>query len=70
MNKALFKFYMIQKGDSAETLAEALNMHVITLYDKIKGAAPFKSPEMAAIVKRWNLTGDEIKDIFFNAKSA
>ena len=70
MNKALFKCYMSMKGDSVEALAEALNIHTVTLYDKIKGVKPFKSPEMNAIVKRWNLTGDEIKDIFFNAESA
>ena len=70
MNKALFKCHMSLNGDSVESLAEALNIHPVTLYDKINRVAPFKSPEMESIVRRWNLTGDEIKDIFFKTKSA
>lgn len=70
MDKALFKCYMTKNGDSIQTLAEALNIHPVTLYSKVKGEQPFKSPEMSIIVKRWDLTSDEVMAVFFNSKSA
>lgn len=57
-------------GDTQETLAKALGISIQRLNAKInccKGA-DFRQREIKAIKERYNLTSQEIDEIFFNLK--
>lgn len=67
MNKNLLKAEMLSHNDTPDSLAEALGIHRGTLSAKMneyKGAE-FTQGEIGIIVKRYSLSTDRIKDIFF-----
>lgn len=72
MNDLLLKIFMLQHGDTKETLAKALGIAPHTLYMKMrqnqtKGRKQeFIQSEIEIIAKRYNLTPDKISEIFFN----
>lgn len=68
MDSLLFKWHVKQNKDSLESLAKALNLHPHTLYMKYRGGdskQQFTQREIAFIVKRYNLTPDDVLKIFF-----
>lgn len=73
MNTFLLKGIMYEHQDSMEDLAQVLNINSQTLYMKMREyngsqarRQQFNQSEIKLIVDRYDLTGDEIKRIFFN----
>ena len=52
-------------GDTQSELARTLGVTESTLSWKINGKAEFKQSEIKAIVDRYDLTGEEVKSMFF-----
>lgn len=52
-------------GDTQSELARTLGITDSTLSWKIHGKAEFRQSEIKAIADRYDLTGEEIKSIFF-----
>ena len=57
---------MVLKGDNQNDLAEVLNVTRPTLSFKMTQKTNFKQSEIDIIAKRYELSSDEIKQIFFN----
>lgn len=53
-------------GDTQSELARMLGITEATLSLKINGKAEFKQSEVKAIADRYDLTGEEIKSMFFS----
>lgn len=51
-------------GDSRKALAEALDIRRETLSNKIRGKTIWTTDEISIMAARYDLTGDEIKEIF------
>ncbi len=67
MNKALLRSIMFLHGDTNKTLAEFLGISETSVSNKInESGTEFKQCEISAIVDRYHLTAQQIKDIFFN----
>lgn len=66
MNIALLKSKMALAGEKQVTLATALCITETSLSAKLSGKTPFKVHEIDMITKRYQLTGDELKEIFFS----
>lgn len=58
---------MKKYGDRQEDLAEALNLSLARTNAKINGTdgAEFTQSEIGIIIKRYNLTGEQVNVIFF-----
>lgn len=66
MNIKELKVEMIRHDDTGEDLAKALNITRQTLSRKLNSEnADFTQGEIAAIQRRYNLTGERISEIFF-----
>ena len=67
LNKKLLKAKMIIYGDTNESLASAIQLSPQRLSAKINetNGAEFTAGEIKIIIKRYNLTADEVFDIFF-----
>ena len=58
---------MVLNNDTNKSLAEFLNLSEQTVCNKInENGTEFKQGEIAMIKERYNLTADQISDIFFN----
>jgi hypothetical protein len=67
MNTKLFRSIMVLNNDTNKSLAEFLNLSEQTVCNKInENGTEFKQGEIAMIKDRYNLTADQIADIFFN----
>ena len=67
MNTKLFRSIMVLNNDTNKSLAEFLNLSEQTVCNKInENGTEFKQGEIAMIKERYNLTADQISDIFFN----
>ena len=67
MNKKLFRSIMVLHGDTDKTLADYLGISKKSVNDKInEKGAEFKQGEIAAIMKRYDLTDTQVTSIFFN----
>lgn len=67
MDINLLRSKMALKGDSQNDLAAALGITPTALSSKMTQTYDFKQSEINAIAKRYDLTGDEIKQIFFSS---
>ncbi len=67
MNVVELKKVMLDNGDNNRSLAEFLNVKQSTFSSKLheKGSA-FRKCEIQQIATRYNLSGEQIKTIFFN----
>lgn len=66
MQTKLFKSKMALFGDTIISLAKSLNIHRLTLTEKINGNSDFKRSEISFFIEHWNLTASEVVQIFFN----
>lgn len=67
MDKALLRSIMVLHGDTNKTLAEYLGISERSVSDKInENGTEFKQCEISMIIERYNLTAQQIKDVFFN----
>ena len=66
MNKELLRSVMVLNGDTNRDLAEFLDISEQSVSAKInENGTEFKQGEIAAIRQRYNLTPDQVTDIFF-----
>jgi len=67
MNKALLRSIMVLHDDTNQSLAEYLGISTKSVNDKInENNTEFKQSEIAAIKRRYNLSDEQVSDIFFN----
>lgn len=57
---------MVERDDTLESLANALNITVKTLSFKVNGKSEFSRDEIETIVKRYDLSPEDTMNIFFN----
>lgn len=69
MQTKLFKSKMVLFGDTIISLAKSLNIHRLTLTEKINGKSEFKQSEIGFLIEHWNLTASEVVQIFFNEEN-
>ena len=65
MDRFLLEYHMKKNNDSQEKLSEALGLPQSSLSARINGHIDFRKRELDVICKRYHLTADEIKAIFF-----
>ena len=68
MNMPILKAKMALHNDKGADLAKALGITETTLSTKINGKTDFTRNEIFKIKKRYNLSANEIDNIFFNLK--
>lgn len=69
MDKALLRSIMVLHGDTNKTLADYLNISERSISDKInENGTEFKQGEIAAIIKRYDLSEEQVSRIFFSQK--
>lgn len=66
MQTAKFKSKMAYFGDTVDSLSNAMNIHRITLSNKMKGTQQFTQHEIGYLIDHWNLTPHELVQIFFD----
>ena len=66
MNKELLRSVMVLNGDTNRDLAVFLDISEQSVSNKInENGTEFKQGEIAAIRQRYNLTADQVTNIFF-----
>ena len=69
MNKTALKSIMVLHNDTNKDLAKCLGISEQSFSNKInENGTEFKQGEIAIITKRYNLTPEQVKDIFFDLK--
>ena len=70
MNKNLLNSFMARFGDTQKTLADAMGISLSRLNAKINetGGAEFMQSEMGFIAARYQLSADDVINIFFARK--
>ena len=66
MNRNKLRAKMALFGDTGGCLANALDMSQQRFSAKINGKADFTQSEMQVIKDRYNLTAEEVDEIFFD----
>ena len=70
MNSNEMKAVMKREGDTQKELAEALGLPVSGVNARINGNVDFRASEIVTIRKRYNLTDQDIGEIFFNTDAS
>ncbi|MCH5205687.1 MAG: helix-turn-helix domain-containing protein [Oscillospiraceae bacterium] len=68
MNKNKLRAVLEEHGENQSVLAEALGISRVTLSRKInekEHTKGFSQPEISTIMKRYNLTMEQVNEIFF-----
>lgn len=67
MNKGLLKSFMVLNGDTNKDLAAFLDISEQSISNKInENGTEFKQKEIALIRQRYNLTAEQVEQIFFS----
>lgn len=66
MNKNEFESKMKKFGDRQQDLANAMNLSLASTNAKINGKSKWTQSEISFIKDRYNLTPEEVIEIFFN----
>ena len=65
-NTRLLKSKMILKGDTTIALAQCLGVNRQNASVKVNGKREFKQSEIAKIIKRYDLSDQEVRAIFWD----
>ena len=65
VNVRLLKSKMVLHDDTPDDLAVELGVHRATVYAKMRGDSDFTVPDIMTIKNRYNLTAEDVDDIFF-----
>lgn len=65
INTQLLKSKMVLFNDDAKDISKAMNITTASYSAKINNKKEFKASEIEIIINRYNLTPDEIIEIFF-----
>jgi hypothetical protein len=68
MNKAMLMSKLVANGDTQAALADYLGISLSCLNAKINEKADFRRRDIAMIRHRYNLSANEIDEIFFAEK--
>jgi hypothetical protein len=66
MNTKVIKSQMVLHDETNETLANYLKQSVPTISKKINGKLPFTSTDISLLARKWNLTDEQVVNIFIN----
>lgn len=66
VNSKLLKSKMVLHDDTMETLTAALGISKPSLSAKINNKSDFKQSEIKFFIERYELTAEEVLEIFFN----
>jgi hypothetical protein len=68
LNAKLLKSIMVANGDDSyvTALSKVIGVNRVTAGQKLNGKSQFTQKEISAVMNHYNLTGDEIKEIFLN----
>lgn len=68
MDSALFKYYATKNGDSMRSVAAYLGKvpATITVYLHGNKGGEFSRADISKLKKRWQLTPEQVDEIFFN----
>lgn len=69
MKTNLLRAKMALANDTNNKLAECLDITVQSVIGKIKGHQDFKASEIAIIKNRYNLSLNEVNEIFFEGEN-
>lgn len=64
-NSHLLRFFIHKNGDTIGRLADEIGMKRATLSAKINNHREFKQSEIAAIGKRYKMSREQCKKVFF-----
>lgn len=65
MNVALFKYHAMKNGDTMRAVAKALHKTPTTISSYLNGKSDFSRAEIAKLRERWQLSNDDVMNIFF-----
>ena len=65
LNKKAFRAKMEYHGDNYDSIAAFLGITTQTVSNKVNGLYSFTQQEITKLKERWNLTNDEVNEIFF-----
>lgn len=67
MNIALFRYYAETNGDKMRDIAKSLNKSIATVSNNLNGRkGEFSRADISKLKKRWQLTPEQVDEIFFN----
>jgi FixJ family two-component response regulator len=61
----MFAGFMVMNGDTNKTLAEYLDISETSVSNKRTGKTEFTQGQIVAIKNRWNLSAEQVDQIFF-----
>ena len=70
MNSLEMKVAMKRHEDTQEKLAKALGLKISGVSARINGKLDFRASEIAKIRERYNLSNDELVQIFFTSHAS
>lgn len=67
MDVALFKYHVMKHGDTMRDVAQTLQVARVTITNKLYGhtGSDFTRADIAKLKSRWQLTNDQVAEIFF-----
>lgn len=65
INTQMLKAKMILNNDDAKDVSSAMNITTATFSAKLNNKQEFKTGEIETLINRYNLTAEEVIDIFF-----
>lgn len=65
---AYLRGFIKEQFGSNQNFADFIGIGITALYDRLSGKTAFKQDEIDAVVREYELTGDEIMRIFFTRK--
>lgn len=64
MDKALFSYFMTLNSEDSYKMAKFLGISLTSFNERKRNKIPFKLNEIKQIGNRWNLTPEQIYDLF------
>ena len=65
INTQLLKSKMVLNNDDAKAISNAMSISTATYSAKLNNKKEFKTSEIEIIIDRYNLTSEEVMNIFF-----
>ncbi len=66
MNEIKFKQAMLEHHDTQTSLADAMGLPQSAISQRVTGKVDFRQTEINFIIQRYELTADQVREIFFD----